>query len=314
MFKKSTLILGAVFGVVLALPVAAQEVTKHKEDKHVIPPSDHTVTGNVGLFSEYIFRGLAQTNGDPAVQGGLDYAHSSGFYLGAWGSNVSWLRENASVGVPPAVAGSYNQGGSLELDLYGGYKSSFGASDFTYDVGVLHYRYPGTVTPIAAPGYNIKANTTEVYAALGWKWLSVKYSQSLGDTFGTDNASGTYYLDLAATIPLAESGVTLGLHYGIQKYKGVDPRIAIGGFRAGTTNDSLFSYNDYRISLAYDLGKASKTLAGAELGIMFTGTGSADNCGYGSTAQACAQGVGFTGVYPKNIANDRTTVWLKKSF
>ena len=321
MFKKSSLILGAVFGVVLALPAAAQEVTKHKEDKHVIPTSDHTVTGNVGLYSEYIFRGLAQTNGDPAIQGGLDYAHSSGFYLGAWGSNVSVLRENISAGTAPlVVGGSYSQGGSLELDLYGGYKSSFGSSDFTYDVGLLQYWYPGTVTTPgtstspAAPYYNIKANTTEAYAALGWKWLSVKYSQSLGDTFGVDNASGTYYLDLAATIPLAESGVTLGLHYGIQKYKGTDRRLALGGYRAGTTNDNVYSYNDYRVSLAYDLGKTSKTLTGMETGIMFTGTSSADNCGYGSTAQACARGAGLTGAYPKNIANNRTTIWLKKSF
>lgn len=310
MFKQSATtvtILSAALGAILALPVAAQEVTKHKEDVHVIPTSDHTITGNVGLFSEYVFRGLAQTNGDPAVQGGLDYAHSSGFYLGAWGSNVSWLKENASVGA--AVAGSYNRGGSLELDLYGGYKGSVGSSDFTYDVGVLQYWYPGDLTPVAAPGYNIKADTTEVYAALGWKWLSAKYSHSLGDTFGVDNASGTYYLDLSATIPLAESGVTLGLHYGIQKYKGVDPRLA-----AGTTNDSFYSYNDYRISLAYDMSKASKTFTGMEVGVMFTGTGSADNCGYGSTTQACAQVAGGFGTFPRNIADDRTTIWLKKSF
>lgn len=315
MFKKSTLILGATLGAILALPVAAQEVTKHKEDQHAIPASDHTITGNVGIYSEYIFRGLTQTNNDPAIQGGMDYAHSSGFYLGAWGSNVSWLKENLSLGVPPVTAGSYGQGGSLELDLYGGYKGSIGSSDFTYDVGVLRYWYPGTVSaPIAPNPYNIKADTTEVYAALGWKWLSAKYSHSLGDTFGVDNASGTYYLDLSATIPLAESGFTLGLHYGIQKYKGVDPRLALTGYRAGTTNDSVYSYDDYRISLAYDMSKVSKTFTGMEVGIMATGTSSADNCGYGSTAQACAQGAGLTGVYPKNTADDRTTIWLKKSF
>lgn len=306
MFKKSTTVLSAALGAAMLLPVVAMAADE--------PASPHTITGNVGVYSQYIFRGLTQTNTDPAIQGGLDYAHSSGFYLGAWGSNVSWLRENASVGVPPAVAGSYNQGGSLELDLYGGYKGSIGASDFTYDVGVLRYWYPGDLTPVAAPFYNIKADTTEVYAALGWKWLSAKYSHSLGDTFGVDDASGTYYLDLSATIPLAESGVTLGLHYGIQKYKGTDPRLALGGFVAGSNNDNVYSYDDYRISLAYDMSKASKTFTGMEVGVMFTGTNSADNCGYGSTAQACARGAGLTGTFPRNIADDRTTIWLKKSF
>ena len=312
MSKKPAVILAAALGALLTLPAAAQEVTKHKEDKHVIPSSDHTITGNVGVYSQYIFRGLTQTNTDPSIQGGLDYAHSSGFYLGAWGSNVSWLKENTSVGA--AVSGSYNRGGSLELDLYGGYKGSVGSSDFTYDVGVLRYWYPGDLTPVAAPGYNIKADTTEVYAALGWKWLSAKYSHSLGDTFGVDDASGTYYLDLSATIPLAESGVTLGLHYGIQKYKGTDRRLALGGFVAGSNNDNVYSYDDYRISLAYDMSKASKTFTGMEVGVMFTGTNSADNCGYGSTTQACNRGAGLTGTYPRNIADDRTTIWLKKTF
>jgi len=52
---------------------------------------EHTLTANVGLYSEYIFRGIAQTGGKPAVQGGFDYAHSSGFYAGTWASNISWL-------------------------------------------------------------------------------------------------------------------------------------------------------------------------------------------------------------------------------
>jgi len=219
------------------------------------------------------------------------------------------------------VGGSYSQGGSLELDLYGGYKGSFASPDFTYDVGLLQYWYPGTVTAPgtsnspAAPYYNIKANTTEAYGALGWKWLSVKYSHSLGDTFGVDDAKGTYYLDLSAAYPIAESGFTLGLHYGIQKYKGTDSRLVRSlGYRAGATNDSVYSYKDYRVSLAYDLGKTSKTLTGVETGIMVTGTSSADNCGYGSTAQVCSQGAALTGAYPKNIANNRTTIWLKKTF
>jgi len=62
------------------------------------PASPHTVTANVGLTSDYIFRGISQTSGNPAIQGGIDYAHSSGFYAGVWGSNISWISDfNAGV-------------------------------------------------------------------------------------------------------------------------------------------------------------------------------------------------------------------------
>src|SRR6187402_1075729 len=98
------------------------------------PPPEHTLTGNFGLYSQYIFRGLTQTDREPAVQGGFDYAHSSGFYLGTWGSNISWLKENASVapGGTLISGGTYSQGGSAEIDFYGGYKMTFG--DFGADL------------------------------------------------------------------------------------------------------------------------------------------------------------------------------------
>ncbi|NBR27852.1 MAG: hypothetical protein EBT83_05495, partial [Betaproteobacteria bacterium] len=67
--------------------------------------SPHTLTGNFGIFSQYIFRGLAQTNRKPAAQGGFDYAHESGFYAGTWLSNISWLKENASNAVAGTVQG-----------------------------------------------------------------------------------------------------------------------------------------------------------------------------------------------------------------
>src|SRR5262245_1132565 len=134
------------------------------------PKSPHTLTGNVGLFSQYIFRGLTQTDRDPAIQGGFDYSHESGFYLGTWASNIRWLRD----------FGSYTNGGSMEWDFYGGYKGTFGKSDFGFDVGLLQYWYPGD----AAPGLE-KADTLELYGALTWKWASAKYSYSLDDkTFG----------------------------------------------------------------------------------------------------------------------------------
>ena len=129
------------------------------------PASPHTLTGNFGLFSQYIFRGLTQTDRKPAAQGGFDYSHESGFYTGTWASNISWLQDG----------GSYKSGGSLEWDIYGGYKGTFGKSDFGYDVGLLYYWYPGDVTSGLTPSAN-KADTLELYGALSWKWLSGKVS------------------------------------------------------------------------------------------------------------------------------------------
>lgn len=76
------------------------------------PASPHTFTGNVGLVSDFVYRGISQTHTQPAVQGGFDYAHASGLYAGIWGSSISWVSDG--------LGGSY----PLELDIYGGYKGS----------------------------------------------------------------------------------------------------------------------------------------------------------------------------------------------
>jgi uncharacterized protein (TIGR02001 family) len=257
--------------------------------------SPHTLTGNVGLFSQYIFRGLTQTNEELAIQGGLDYAHSSGIYVGTWGSNVSWLRDN----------GSYDSGGSAEIDFYGGFKNAIGATGITYDVGLLYYYYPGS----AAPGF-IKANTFEAYAGLGWKWFSVKYSYSLRDeTFGVNDSKGSNYWDFGVVFPVAETGLTLGAHYGIQTYRGTDPANLGGG-----SNDDTWSYDDWKVSAAYDLGKLSKVMSGVEVGAMYTDTNGASVCGYGSGSEVCAPDVSGPYVNAKNVAQDQVTVWLKKTF
>ena len=57
------------------------------------PEPDWTFSSNVGIFSQYVFRGISQTNERPAVQGGFDVSHKSGFYVGTWLSNVSWLSD-----------------------------------------------------------------------------------------------------------------------------------------------------------------------------------------------------------------------------
>ena len=193
------------------------------------PEPEHQLTGNFGLFSEYIFRGLTQTDGDPAVQGGFDYAHSSGFYLGTWASNISWLKD----------FDAYSKGGSMEWDFYGGFRNTIGSTDFGYDIGLLYYWYPGDPASGAA-----RANTLEAYAGLSWKWISAKYSYSLQDkTFGVRNSDGTWYLDLTATVPVTEKFSLIG-HWGKQEFKGSS---------GGVSNDSQASYQDWKIGATYAL-------------------------------------------------------------
>lgn len=216
------------------------------------PASPHTFTGNVTLASEYLYRGIAQTRGAPAIQGGFDYSHASGLYAGTWASNITWISDSNA----GASAG-------IEIDVYGGYKGSI-TGDLGYDVGVLTYNYPGSGKPIGAAD----PNTTELYGALSWKWLSLKYSQTTTslfgwtkDNLGTNKTTGSGYWDMSANYDLG-SGWGVNAHLGKQTVKGF-------------TNAS---YTDYKLGVTKDLGFGTIGLAG-------TGTNAKDNCSAGpSTA------------------------------
>ena len=296
------------------------------------PAPPYTLTGNVGVFSQYIFRGLSQTNRDPAIQGGFDFAHESGFYLGTWASNISWLRENSTInaGGAPFVMGSYSGGGSMEWDFYGGYKWGF-AEDWTLDVGTLYYWYPGTTNQIISAANNAvglpsvpRANTWEIYAALSWKWLSAKYSYSVDNkTFGVLDSTGTWYLDLSANAPLGEwvglPGLNLQLHWGWQKYSGTDARNAyfssafVGGpapYPTTPSNDELYSYKDVKIGLTYTLPKDFV------IGAFWSQAYDYNKLGYGSYNDLVytSGGANYYGPFPKDIGKSTGTVFIQKTF
>jgi uncharacterized protein (TIGR02001 family) len=236
------------------------------------PASPHTISANVGLYSQYIFRGLTQTNADPALQGGFDYEHASGFYAGTWGSNISWLSDD-----------QVYTSSSLELDFYGGYQGDIGKTGFGYDVGLLYYAYPGTV-----PAGVAKADTLEAYGALTWKWITAKYSQSLGNkTFGVEDSRGTWYLDLSAEIPLTDK-LNLTLHWGKQKFKGTS---------GGVSNNSVASFEDYMIGIDYSLPKDFT------VGLFFTGTD-----------MSSAQKAFYTNGENRFLGKDALTVFVQKTF
>ncbi len=198
--------------------------------------SDNTFTANVGLVTNYVYRGITQTTHKPALQGGVDYAHASGFYAGLWGSNVSWIKDSGAL-----ASGDK----ALELDTYLGFKGA--AADVSYDIGAVRYNYLGTST--VAAGFTT-ADTAELYGAATYKWFTAKYSYSLLDGFLTfPGTKGTSYFDLSASYTLEGPGVTLGAHYGKQDIK----------------NFSAASYTDYKLS-------ASKDFSGYVVGAALTGT------------------------------------------
>lgn len=273
--------------------------------------SPHTLTGNFGIFSQYIFRGLTQTNRKPAAQGGFDYSHADGFYAGTWLSNISWLKENASAPAPGAIQGTYGGGGSLELDVYGGYKWSL-PNDFVVDLGTLYYWYPGDINPAiqaATPAIGIpKADTWEIYVAPNWKWLSLKYSYSVkSDTFGTKDSKGTSYLDLSANYPVPDTPITLIAHWGWQKFKGTDPRNATAG-TVIQSNDTLYSYKDIKLGASYALPKDFT------VGAYYTKAYGYNKAGYGGVNDAVAGLSVLTGPYPRDIASGTATVYVQKTF
>jgi uncharacterized protein (TIGR02001 family) len=186
---------------------------------------DYTLSFNAGVVSDYRYRGISQSRLKPAVQGGIDFAHKSGFYLGTWASTIRWIKD---------TGGS----ASVEVDLYGGYK--FSAGPIGVDVGALRYLYSGTgSTFVTSP------NTTELYAAGTWGPATLKYSHAVTNLFGFANSKDSYYLDLSATFDLG-SGFSLVPHIGYQKVK----------------NTPASSYTDYSLTLAKDFGNGfSATVA-----------------------------------------------------
>jgi Bacterial protein of unknown function (Gcw_chp) len=167
------------------------------------------VTGSVCFVSDYRYRGLSQTMRRPAVQGILDYTHQSGVYLGTFGSNVDGTTH-------------YYNNTSLEWDFYGGYKkTSFFKRfpDLAYNAGLIYYYYPGGQTH---KPHSVHYNTAEFYVELSYKWLSVRYWQTLTNYFGfnSDNppfnwqknqishangsSRGSRYIDVNLTFELYE--------------------------------------------------------------------------------------------------------------
>jgi uncharacterized protein (TIGR02001 family) len=168
------------------------------------------ITGNVAMTSDYLFRGISQSDNDPAIQGGFDYSHESGFYAGTWASSVSF-------------------DGNVEIDLYAGFGGET-AGGLAWDLGAIAYQYPGDSS-------GVDSDFEEVYGSLGFDFGVASVTAGLAyspDYFAESDDAYYYYLD--AGIPLGEM-FSLALHYGHQD---IDDNAAFG------TPD----YDDYSVGVS----------------------------------------------------------------
>jgi len=141
-----------------------------------------SISTNFTATSNYIWRGVTQTNEQAAIQGGADYTINKNFYAGAWTSNVE----------------TSNGTGDYELDIYGGYTNKFG--EFDFDAGLITYQYLGNA------GID---DFTEAYAGAVYKNYSAKISYDVNES--------DIYLEGAADFELPDKYL-LTAHIGVYSY------------------------------------------------------------------------------------------------
>jgi uncharacterized protein (TIGR02001 family) len=203
-------------------------------------PEVSPVTANVTITNDYRYRGISQTNYQPAVQGGFDYAHESGLYIGNWNSTINWVGNTtaASVSAP------------IEMDFYGGFKKELIAPGFASDFGVLQYYYPSKGNYI----YMENPNTTELYVAQNFTFGPVtgfvKVNYGLTNIFGIPNSAGSFYPDLTANYDTGIWGLSLNGHVGYQYVAGQSATGLGGSF----TTPNNISYTDWKLGVTKDFG------------------------------------------------------------
>lgn len=195
-----------------------------------------TVTGSVAIVTDYRFRGVSLSGGDPAVQGGATLTHDSGFYVGAWGSSID-----------DGGTGLY---GDLELDLFGGWSGDI-AEGVGLDVGLLYYAYPTNAAGVDAEVFEPYATVSGTLGPVQAK-LGVAYAWEQ-DSLG-DNDNLHLFTKLSAGIPNTPITLTAGLGY-------TDGALA-PPLLAGAADDTGFDWT---------LGATATVLGNLSLGVAYTG-------------------------------------------
>lgn len=227
----------ALAALAVATPAVAQEEGK----------GPLSVSGSVGLVSDYRFRGVSQTDKEMAVQGGLTVSHESGFYVGTWASNLSgW--------------GTFG-GSNMELDLYAGYTMPVGAA--TLDVGLTWYMYPGgaDTTDFAEP--YVKLSTTAGPVGLLAGVAYAPKQKALGNWSNTPRSAAgdkedNLYVWADANFAIPDTPVNLKAHLG---YSDGNPGLGPNGTSIAPTG----KYFDWLIG-------AEATVGPVTLGVSYVDT------------------------------------------
>jgi uncharacterized protein (TIGR02001 family) len=228
-------------------------------------PEASPITANVTVVNDYRYRGISQSNFKPAIQGGFDYAHESGFYIGNWNSSISWISDSYTP--TGGNASYYNKAGQgvsapIEMDFYAGFKKEFIGEGFASDIGFLQYYYPTTGIPNTA-GSTANPNTSEFYVAQNFTFGPLtgfaKVSYAVSTLFGTANSSGSYYPDLTLNYDTGVWGLALNGHVGYQYVAGNQPTQNITPLGAPSSvktlsNSSLYTYTDWKLGVTKDFG------------------------------------------------------------
>ena len=218
--------LGAFALAFVACPAMAQDTD---------PPKSVTVSGSVALVTDYRFRGVSQSDLEPALQGGFTISHKSGFYVGTWASNLAgW--------------GTFG-GPNLEVDVFGGYKHKLGGGDI--DVGLAWYMYPGGAasTDFAEPYVKLSGTIGPASLLAGVAYAPPQ--RALGNfsatPFSRGQAEDNIYLWGDASIGIPKTPLTAKLHFG---YSDGNPGLGPNDTSVAPTG----SYADWMIGLDGKLG------------------------------------------------------------
>ena len=214
-------------------------------------PDASPITYNIGVVSDYRYRGISQSKLKPALQGGIDYANGP-IYVGTWASTIQWVKDSmVSYNRAGAAAAAANgtaftpvdeKGAPVEWDLYGGTKGDIIKDTLSYDVGVLAYVYLGE--KFHDIGWS-NPDTGEFYGALTYGVFTGKVSVSATPLFGIPKSRGSQYYDLSANFDLG-SGFTLTPDIAYQN---------VAGSYAKDNGLKTYSYGAYSATLGKDFGK-----------------------------------------------------------
>jgi uncharacterized protein (TIGR02001 family) len=255
-------------------------------------PEASPITANVTVVNDYRYRGISQSNFKPAIQGGFDYAHESGFYIGNWNSSISWISDSFT---PGGANSSVNKSVSapIEMDFYAGFKKELIGEGFASDIGLLQYYYPTSGYPTSSTIAN--PNTTEIYAAQNFTFGPVtgfaKVSYALSTIFGYVKSSGSYYPDLTVNYDTGVWGLALNGHVGYQYISGTTPGAAYD-------NSKYYSYTDWKAGVTKDFG------GGLSAALAYVGTNAATVAGT----------YGYQSPSGKNLGKSGGLISLTKTF